>query len=496
MGLTTIQSERRSPSWAARTVVRAAETKDCPFWAERHFHIEDSSDPVTAEVFGPGPIRLAEHQRRIVRAALERDSLGRFRWTTVVWSCPKKSGKTRIAAMVAAWLAQSTGRYAEIYCLANDGKQSADRVLAALKKSNTLGNLGWRDKMTRVDLPNGSFIEAIPVDPTGEAGANPTGTFFSEMWGFRLQAKERLWSEFTIPPTRFGRAIRWVESYAGYVGESPILEQLYDQGVNEGRPYGGDLSDLPVYVNERARLFCYWDHEPRMAWQTPEYYEAEAALLTESEFQRIHQNRWVTSESEAIPIENWDRCFDPRLPPQIGPNTPIVIGVDLGVSGDSTAMVAVSRHPANHDIIAIRLARVWEPPKGGKMDYSTTIEPALRDWCKRYNSIAVAYDEYQAHKMMTDLKREGIAWFIDFPQGKGTAQKPGRPVADKMTYDLVMSRKLAHGNDPAMRQHVQNAAGKTVEERNLRFVKKAPHLRIDLLVAASMAIATLSRLNV
>ena len=181
--------------------------------------------------------------------------------------------------MVAAWLAQSTGRYAEIYCLANDGKQSADRVLAALKKANTLGNLGWRDKMTRVDLPNRSFIEAIPVDPTGEAGANPTGTFFSEMWGFRLQAKERLWSEFTIPPTRFGRAIRWVESYAGYVGESPILEQLYDQGVNEGRPYGGDLSDLSVYVNERARLFCYWDHEPRMAWQTPEYYEAEAALL-------------------------------------------------------------------------------------------------------------------------------------------------------------------------------------------------------------------------
>lgn len=405
------------------------------------------------------------------------------------------SGKTRIAALVAAWLASHSGRYSEIYCLANDGKQSADRVLAAVKRANELGGLGWRDKMTRVEMPNGSFIEAVPVDPTGEAGANPTASIWSEMWGFRLSAKERLWTEFTIPPTRHGRAVRWVESYAGYTGESPVLEQLYHEGVEQGRRHP-DFPDLPVTVNERARLFCYWDHEPRMSWQTDAYYQAEAALLTENEFNRIHRNRWVSSETEAIPIENWDLCYDPNLPPNVGPNTPVVIGVDLGVSGDSTAAVMVSRHPANHDLIAIRLTRVWKPPKGGKIDYSTTIEPTLREWCKRYHVVAVAYDEYQAHKMMTDLRREGLAWFVDFPQGKGTKQKPGRPVADKMTYDLVMSRKLAHLNDPEMREHVQNAAGKSVEERYMRFVKKAQRLRIDLLVAASMAICTIGRLNV
>ena len=193
---------------ANATRISPRERADCPFWAERQFHIEDRADPKTGAPLGPGPIQLAEHQRRIVRAALERDAQGRFRWTTVVWSAPKKSGKTRIAAMVAAWLAQTAGRYSEVYCLANDGKQSADRVLAAVKKANELGQLGWRDKMTRVELPNGAFIEAVPVDPTGEAGANPTASIWSELWGFRLTAKERLWSEFTIPPTRAGRAIR------------------------------------------------------------------------------------------------------------------------------------------------------------------------------------------------------------------------------------------------------------------------------------------------
>lgn len=60
-------------------------------WAELHFYIEDRIDPITGEELGPGPIVLADHQKRIIRAALERDADGKFRWTTVVYSCPKKA---------------------------------------------------------------------------------------------------------------------------------------------------------------------------------------------------------------------------------------------------------------------------------------------------------------------------------------------------------------------------------------------------------------------
>jgi phage terminase large subunit-like protein len=433
---------------------------------------------------------LAAHQQRILRAALERDALGRFRWTTVVYSCPKKSGKTRVAALVAAWLAATMGRYNEIYCLANDGKQSADRVLAAVKKANELGRMGWRDKMTRIELPNGSFIEAVPVDPTGEAGANPTATLWSEMWGFRLSAKERLWSEFTIPPTRYGKAIRWVESYAGYTGESPVLEQLYHEGVEEGKRHP-DFPDLPVYVNDRARLLCYWDHEPRMAWQTPEYYQAEAALLHPSEFERIHRNTWVSAIGQAIPVESWDRCLDMTLPAQLSPQTPIVLGLDAGVSGDCTALVVVSRHPQRerHNDVAIRAVEVWEPPAGGKMDYAETIEKSVRRWVGSHNVVCVVYDPYQLHKMATDLRKGGLGWFEEFSQG---AQ---RAVADKQFVDLVLSRKLAHRGDETLRQHVANAAAKTLDEKSLRFVKRSDKLKIDALVAASMAAYQALRLN-
>jgi phage terminase large subunit-like protein len=100
------------------------------------------------------------------------------------------------------------------------------------------------------------------------------------------------------------------------------------------------------------------------------------------------------------------------------------------------------------------------------------------------------YDPYQLHKMATDLRKEGLGWFKEFSQGKD------RLVADKQFYDLVMSRRIAHGNDPTMRQHVQNAAAKTEgDARHLRFVKKADRLKIDALVAASMAAFQCLRLN-
>jgi hypothetical protein len=46
-------------------------------------------------------------------------------------------------------------------------------------------------------------------------------------------------------------------------------------------------------------------------------------------------------------------------------------------------------------------------------------------------------------------------------------------VADKQFVDLVMSRKLAHRGDETLRQHVANAAAKTLDEKSLRFVKRS-----------------------
>lgn len=485
-----------------REALQALLDSDPVCWMEKNFYIPDPRDPITGQQLPPGPIRIHPVQKKILRAALTKRN-DRFQYATIVYSTIKKSGKTRIAAGVAAWFAATQGAMNEIYCLANDGKQSADRILSAIKQAVLLNpklRESWKVTQTAIRLPNGTFIEAIPCDPKGSAGANPGLTVWSEMWGFSNIHKERLWSEMTIPPTRWGRAFRWVESYAGYVGESNVLYDLYDVGKENGRRHRAFLDPRgpPIYYNEPAKQFTYWDEGDvarRMPWQLgPDgaaYYLEEATTLMPSEFDRIHRNMWIEPIDKAIPIEWWDACMGP-VPP-LGPRTPIVVAVDASVSGDCSAMVAISRHPSKklqdkHTMV--RMFRAWEPPAGGKIDLTETIETTLLRWISEYNVVEVAYDEYQLHKMMTDLRKKKIVKLFQFSQ-----QSP-RAHADKQLCDMIRQREIHHDGNAKLRTHVDNAAAKTTGEK-YRFVKMEPagnkgrerrakRKPIDGLVATSM----------
>lgn len=471
---------------------------DPVWWMEHNFYIEDSRDPKTGKELGAGLIKLHPVQKRILRAALTKVD-GLFPYTTIVYSTSKKSGKTRVAAGVAAWFASTQAPYNEIYCLANDGKQSADRILSAVKKSVDLSRqakaleLGsesemvtWKYVREAARLPNGTIVEAIPCDPSGQAGSNPGMTVWSEMWGYQHTHKERLWTEMTIPPTRFGKAIRWVESYAGYVDESITLYDLYVLGVEQGIRHPA-FPDIPVYVNPAAQLFCYWDEgweAHRMPWQTNEYYMQESKILSVQEFARIHLNRWITSTEKAIPIEWWDACKQ-TLPP-LDARTPIVVAVDASVSGDCSACVAVSRHPDPKravEEVAIRAVRTWTPPKGGKLDYDKTINATLEEWMAAYDVVEITYDEYQLHHLMNQWRKRQEVKIEEF------GQRTPRSKADKQFRDMVAAKKIAHDGNATLRDHVNNAQAKLTGEQ-YRFVKpeqQAQHRKpIDALVAASM----------
>jgi phage terminase large subunit-like protein len=472
----------------------------------RNFLIPDARDPNTGEDLGAGYIKLMDHQRRIIRAGLARHDDGSFQWVTFIYSAIKKSGKTRLVAGIVSWYAMMYGEYNEVYCMANDGKQSSDRLLSAVKQSIQLAKrdefnsdmADWHVTKTRITLPNGTFIEAIPCDASGQAGSNPGLTAWSELWGYRERHKERLWSEMTIPPTRWGRAIRIVESYAGFSGESMTLQNLHEIGVKDGVKHPR-FPDMPVYYNAPAKIIAYWDHEPRMPWQTPEYYAEEATVLEPSEFERMHRNRWVDPINKLIPSEWWNACQDvvrdgEPLPP-LDKYTPVVLACDASVSHDSVAAVLVSRHPTNPRHTAVRNTQVWYPPKGGKIDLTETLEEHVKEVCGRYNIVKMVYDEYQLHKMATDLRKEIGVWATSF------GQSSDRTRSDKMLYDMIVSREIVHQGDPELNKHINNVHSKNTGT-GMRFVKpdsttvggvtKRP---IDCAVALSMGNYECMRLN-
>jgi len=452
-------------------------------WIEKEFWIPELS----------GPIELYPYQKAVLKEACSKDEKGNYNYNLIVWSDIKKSAKSCIAAAIALYRAYHTS-WASIKIIANDLKQADSRVAFYLRRAIQL-NPNLRDYIKIVNykttFPNYATIEAIPIDPSGEAGGNDDLIIFSELWAAKHKAIQTMWTEATLSPTKFGKSQRWIESYAGFSGESPILERLYERGHNRGEQLDlsyeddsgyHDLSDLEVY--RESGMLLLWNTIPRLPFQTAEYYQAEEEVLLPSEFQRVHRNSWVSSEQKFVEKIWWEECYDP-LPP-LQKKELCILAADANKGSETThpadcfALVMVTRHPGRPKDVAVRYCGIWHAEKGKLMDYDP-IKQEIRRLCQEYSVVELAYDVYQLHDMMSTFKKEGVVNTKEYSQGKS------RLAGDTLLRDLIIHKRIAHDGNPLLSQHIDNANVENHGEDGIRLVKRQPALKIDGAVALSMA---------
>lgn len=445
-------------------------------WIEREFYIPETN----------APLQLEPYQKTVLRKALTRDADGNFPYSLVLWSDLKKSAKSTIAGAVDLWLAWHHPEES-VRVVGNDLKQANSRTFFYIQRAIRL-NPRLRDviksKNYRLDLPNHTLIEAIAVDPKGEAGGGDLCVTFTELWAAKNEAAQALWTETTLSPLKYGKSMRWVETYAGFVGASPILEQLYGSGVKNGEVVDVGIDGLELYENKAARMLCLWNTRPRCPWQSDDYYAQEAAVLHPEEFRRIHQNAWASSTLKFIPIAWWDACRVDALPPDEGA---WVIGVDAAVTHDCFAIVAVSR---TEEACVLRYCQVWTPPPHGVIDLSEP-EACLRRLAAEHNVACITYDPMQMEDMAQRLTTDGVSWMLPFPQAALRLE------ADKQLYDRIAQKRILHAGDATLREHLMNSDADIDDEgHKLRIVHRAPHLPMDAAVAMSMACERATYLNI
>jgi phage terminase large subunit-like protein len=429
---------------------------------------------------GPELIRLQPHQAAILGHALTPLSDGRFLYETLLYSCVKKSGKTTIAAIVALWMALREYR-AEVYCLANDFDQSQSRVFAAVLfavEHNPRLRSGASITQRRITLlSTGSFIEAEPSEYTGAAGANPSCVVFDELWGYTSDRAQRLYDEMTLPPTRKS-PLRVIVTYAGFEGESDLLWTLYQRGM-AGTPVS-ELDSLPCKA--AGKLFCYWDHEPRMPWQTPDYYESQRADLRPNAFLRLHRNEWTTGTESFVDLATWDLCVSENHRPLIAQrDLAITVGLDLGIKHDSSACVACAYDgsvPARNRVLLVT-HKVWQPHFGSPVDLEHVAD-YLRELCGRFRVTAVYYDPWQGLGMAQQLTREGIP-MLEYPQTLDRLTRLGSNLLE-----LVRGHNLVLYPDAGMRKAASQAVA-IESSRGWRISKEKSAHKIDVIVALGMA---------
>jgi phage terminase large subunit-like protein len=422
------------------------------------------------------PYKLLPSEKHFLAHAFKTGDDGRLLYPEQVYSCPKKSGKTAFAALhVLTTSLLFGGAYPEAILAANDFDQAMGRVFEAVKRIIEASPLlkATNPKITadKITFPEfGATITAIPHDYAGAAGGNPTISCFDELWAYTSERSRRLWDEMVPPPTR-KIACRLTCTYAGFDGESALLEELYKRGLQQ------PLIGKDLYAGDG--LLMFWSHTPIAPWQTSEWIEQMRGQLRPNAFLRMIENRFVSTESTFVDLDWWDRCVDPQAQPVLIDKTlPAWLGVDASVKRDSTAVVAVTFDQKTKKV-RLLAHRLFQPTANQPLDFEATIEATVRDFCRRFTVRTVAYDPYQMAAVAQRLQVTGIP-MREYPQSV-----PNLTAAGSNLYELIKGSLIVYPDD-ALRLAISRTIALETP-RGLRLAKEKTSHKIDVVVALAMA---------
>jgi hypothetical protein len=258
------------------------------------------------------PFKLLPAERAFLTHAFKISANGKLLYNDWLYSCPKKSGKTTFEAIVELTMTLLFGgAFPEAYILANSQEQGKGRCFEiCCRIVNASPLLKDEADITADKICFSAFnatIQAIPSDAGSAAGSNSCCSGFDELWAYTSEAARRLWDEMTPPPTR-KIACRVTVTYAGYEGESVLLEELYRRGRQQ--PLIGE----DLYAGDG--LLMFWSHKPIAPWQD-EAWLTSMRRERASAYQRQVLNQFASSSSQFIDMEQWRAITDPNATPLI-----------------------------------------------------------------------------------------------------------------------------------------------------------------------------------
>lgn len=267
--------------------------------------------------------------------------------------------------------------------------------------------------------------------------------------------------------------------------------------------FGPMLADDPraAFKRDSQVVTLFTEDNEKAGNLAPGYVRQRRQSLNESEARVLLEAEWGDIEEAdrfLLSMVWWDTLKE-ALPP-LTRREPMVLAMDAATGriasvSDCFGIVGVTRHPIRHGDVAVRFVAKWQARAGHAIDFQGTEtapgpEMVVRKLCRDLNVAEICFDPTQLHDMATRLRREGIARFYEFGQGALRAE------SDKMLYDVITQKRLAHDGNADLRAHIDNADRKAdAQDRKMRIVKREESLKIDLAVCLSMATFECLRLN-
>lgn len=447
---------------------------------------------------------------------------GTRRYRDAFMAVARKNGKSALVAAISAYMLMADGEFgAQVYAAAT--KEAQARIVWDMARKMVEFSPELRPHIK-------AFKNTFVVDRTGSR-YQPLGRDSKTMDGFSVHCG--VIDEYHAHKTSEmydviddGRGARrqpllLTITTAGFNVSSPCKKEwdigiriLEKQLTNENYFVFIATADDPAQWREETE---WWKANPNMGISIyPEgfrndFAKAEASAQKQNSFKTKRLNIWTEQSTRWISMEKFALCDGP-IDLDFLKGKRCFGGLDLGITRDISALCLAfldDTQPKGQENVYI-LMRYWIP-EVGKFERYKNDGVNYPEWCdqgwitttpgettrydiirrdinalsEEYDIAEIAIDRAHAHELMQQLADDGLN-IVKHAQTLFAMNFPCRAFEE-----LILERRLRHGDDPVFRWMVSNAAILTDGQENIKVVKDKSGDRVDGVVAAVMAIGRL-----
>jgi phage terminase large subunit-like protein len=222
-------------------------------------------------------------------------------------------------------------------------------------------------------------------------------------------------------------------------------------------------------------------------------------------FLRLDLDVWTQSETKWVNLDHWKECGK-MVDAQGMRGRQVYGGLDLSSTTDISAFVLVFPPETEADDFRV-LCRFWIPEEsmhkrshedrvpyetwvrqgyieatpGNVIDYDFIIEQISED-AQAFDLAEIAFDRWGATKMIQSIEEMGLTC-VQFGQGFVSMSPPMKELEK-----LILSHKLAHGNNPVLSWMADNLVAREDPAGNIKPDKERSREKIDGMVALIMGL--------
>jgi phage terminase large subunit-like protein len=433
--------------------------------------------PPKGKGFGK-PLQLADFQKEFLEAVLA-DGVDSSVLTT-----PRGNGKSTFGGALAAWAVfddDDTGA-PQVPIVATTISQAIRSCygVAASMIRNEPELVSRCIIYTGVATPrvivhaNGGELFPISNDPDGLQGLDPSVALVDEI-GF--QGIES-WDSLRLAAGKRERSLMVGVGTPGLDRDNALwhLRKLVHEGAElpgfvyheYTAPEGCAIDDREAWLVANPAL--------REGFLRQSALETDLGLTPEAHFRLFRLNQWVDGVDAWLGTDGrrtWDGLIDPY---DFVPGAPTWVGVDIGITHDSSAVVAIQRRP---DGLPHAKARIWVPSKDRPIDVTDVMEH-VRQLDATYNVHAVEFDPRLFDVPAKMLEASGVR-MLEVPQ----SIERMTPIYGQL-YEMIRRGELRHDGDEAFATHILNGVAR-YNERGFMLAKAKARGQIDATVALALA---------